>query len=79
MRKVKPKEGESMLKTVWAVVSEGRIELLESVPLAEGARVLVTLMPESDERQFWIRASESALSTIWDNTEDDIYAELLQT
>ena len=76
-----------MLKTVWAVVREGKIELLENVSLAEGARVLVTLMPDEDEQQFWLDASErSALSSsaslslaeVWDNTEDDIYAELLE-
>jgi hypothetical protein len=33
-----------MLKTVWAVVRDGKIELLENAPLPEGARVLVTLI-----------------------------------
>lgn len=66
-----------MLKTVWAVVREGKIELLENATLPEGSRVLVTLMPDEDEQQFWLEASASSL-TEWDNTEDDIYAELLQ-
>jgi hypothetical protein len=38
-----------MLRTVWAVVREGKIELLENLSLSEGARVLVTLMPDEDE------------------------------
>jgi hypothetical protein len=38
-----------MLKTVWAVVREGKIELLENLSLSEGARVLVTVMPKESE------------------------------
>ena len=38
-----------MLRAVWAVVREGKIELLENLSLSEGARVLVTLMPDEDE------------------------------
>lgn len=67
-----------MLKTVWAVVREGKIELLENASLPEGSRVLVTLMPDEDEQQFWLEASDRSLTEIWDNTEDDIYAKLLQ-
>lgn len=67
-----------MLKTVWAVVREGKIELLENATLPEGSRVLVTLMPDEDEQQFWLEASDRSVTEIWDNTEDDIYAELLQ-
>lgn len=67
-----------MLKTVWAVVREGKIELLENLSLSEGARVLVTLMPDEDEQQFWMDASERSLAEVWENSEDDIYAELLQ-
>ena len=35
-----------------------------------------TLANEDDE--FWLRASESSLNLIWDNPEDDIFAELLE-
>ena len=27
---------------------------------------------------FWLKASESSLKAIWDNPEDDVYAELLK-
>jgi hypothetical protein len=67
-----------MMKTVWAVVREGKIELLENLSLAEGSRVLVTLIPDEDEQQFWMDASERSLTEVWGNAEDDIYAELLQ-
>jgi hypothetical protein len=66
-----------MLHTVWAIVHDGRIELSESVELPEGARVLVTLLPQ-DEDRFWTAVSETSLAAVWDNAEDDVYAALLQ-
>ena len=65
-----------MLNTIRAVVRAGKIELLEQVELPEGTEVLVT--PLVNEPDFWLRASESALGSIWDNSEDDVYAELLE-
>jgi hypothetical protein len=41
-------EGDIMLHTVWAIVREGGIELLESVDYSEGVKVLITLLPEED-------------------------------
>jgi hypothetical protein len=66
-----------MLKTLWATVRQGKIELLEASELPEGARVLVTLLPD-DETQFWLQTSQVSLDTIWDNTEDDVYEQLLK-
>jgi len=66
-----------MLKTLWATVRQGKIELLEPTDLPDGARVLVTLLPD-DETEFWLQASQTSLDTVWDNAEDDIYAHLLQ-
>jgi len=65
-----------MLNTVWAVVREG--EILEPLDLPEGARVLVTVLSEEDP-QFWLNSSQSALDRVWDNTEDEVYAQLLET
>jgi hypothetical protein len=65
-----------MLKTLWATVRQGKIELLESEELPEGTRVLVTLLPD-DETEFWLQTSQTSLSSVWDNAEDDVYAELL--
>lgn len=31
-----------------------------------------------EDRNFWLEASESSLNEIWDNEEDDVYAELLE-
>ena len=65
-----------MLKTLWATVRQGKIELLELSELPEGAKVLVTLLPD-EEAEFWFQASQTSLDTVWDNTEDDVYAQLL--
>jgi hypothetical protein len=67
-----------MLQTLWATIRQGKIELLESTELPEGTRVLVTLLP-NDEAGFWMQASQTSLDAVWDNTEDDVYAQLLQT
>jgi hypothetical protein len=64
-----------MLTTFWAVVREGKIELLEDTHVPEGTRVLVTLLP--DETDFWLEASRGSLDAVWNNPEDDIYADLL--
>jgi hypothetical protein len=67
-----------MLNTVRAVVRHGQIELLEKVEVAEGTELLITLLP-LDEAAFWMQASQSSLDSVWNNAEDDIYAELLET
>ena len=66
-----------MLNTAWAIVREGKIELLEQVDLPEGRKVLVTLLPDEDTL-FWLHTSRVSLDVIWDNTEDDVYAQLLE-
>jgi hypothetical protein len=65
-----------MLKTLWATVREGKIELLQPTELAEGTKLLVTFLPD-DETEFWLSVSQVSLNSVWDNDEDDIYAELL--
>ena len=65
-----------MSNSIRAVVRAGRIELLEEVEIPEGTEVLVT--PLVEEMDFWLKASENSLDAIWDNTEDDVYAKLLE-
>jgi len=65
-----------MLKTLWATVRQGKIELLELSELPEGAKVLVTVLPD-EEAEFWLQASQTSLDRVWDNTEDNVYAQLL--
>jgi hypothetical protein len=66
-----------MLRTLWAVIREGKIEPSEVGELPEGARVLVTILPD-EEVDFWRGASQGAMDGVWDNSEDDVYAELLK-
>jgi hypothetical protein len=33
---------------------------------------------ETNSNEFWLSASESSLNEIWNNEEDDVYAELLK-
>jgi hypothetical protein len=65
-----------MLRTLWAVIRRGRIEPLERVDLPEGVKALVTLLPDGDT-EFWLRVTRGSFDAIWDNTEDDVYAQLL--
>jgi hypothetical protein len=67
-----------MMTTIWGVVREGRIVPVEDVRLAEGTRVLVTVMPDEDESAFWLGVSQDALAAVWDNEQDDVYAQLLK-
>lgn len=66
-----------MLSTLWAIVRDKKIELLEKVDIREGTKVLVTLLTNNDELEFWQNTSQISLDKIWNNTEDDVYAQLL--
>jgi predicted DNA-binding antitoxin AbrB/MazE fold protein len=66
-----------MSKSLRAIIREGKIEPLEEVNLPEGSKVLVTLLAD-DETEFWLQASQNSIDTIWDNPEDDVYAQLLK-
>ena len=65
-----------MQERIRAVVNEGRIEPLDKLDLPDGTQVLVTVLSNSDD--FWLNAGEVSLNAIWDNPEDDVYAELLK-
>jgi len=65
-----------MQERIRAVVNEGRIEPLEKLDVSDGTEVRVTMRSNSDD--FWLKASEPSLKAIWDNPEDDVYAELLE-
>ncbi len=67
-----------MIQTMWAVVHNGKVELTEPGQLPEGASVLVTVLPENQDDPFWLQAVGRSLAAVWDNAEDDVYAELVQ-
>jgi hypothetical protein len=70
-------ESFTMLNTIWGVVRNGKVEPIEPATLPEGAHALVTVMQDEDVH-FWRRLSEESLKSVWDNPEDDIYAQLLK-
>jgi predicted DNA-binding antitoxin AbrB/MazE fold protein len=74
--KVEPGAEVVMQERIRAVVNDGRIEPVDKLDLPDGTQVLVTVLPNGDD--FLLRASEVSLNAIWDNPEDDVYAELLE-
>jgi hypothetical protein len=58
-----------MLRTLWAEVKQGRIELLELADLPEGTKVLVTLLPSAETNR-WLQTAPTVNDSIWDNIED---------
>ena len=66
-----------MTSTVLAIIREGRIDTLEPINFPDGVQVLVTVR-SADDGEFWLGASQKALREVWDNTEDDVYAALLE-
>ncbi len=72
-----------MLETVEAVIdTQGHVQLLEKIKLTKNHRALVTILDETDyfveDSDFFTTASSSKSDEIWNNDEDDIYAELLE-
>ncbi|MGI8883633.1 MAG: antitoxin family protein [Pyrinomonadaceae bacterium] len=66
-----------MLNTIEAIVQNGQIIPLENIEIPDGTKALVTLLAE-EGNEFWLSASENSLDEIWNNEEDDVYAELLK-
>jgi hypothetical protein len=65
-----------MSTTVEALYDDGKLILQHPLPLPGKTRVLVTV--ETDpERGAWLRVSEEALMQAWDNSDDDVFNELL--
>jgi len=64
------------MKTIIATVKNGKIELPPQEQLPEGTQITVII--DEPDANFWQNTSHNSLAKIWDNTEDDIYAQLLQ-
>jgi len=67
-----------MVQAHWGVVREKKIELLDEVNVPDGSKALVILLIDGNESQFWLNASQQSLNAIWNNSEDDVYAQLLK-
>lgn len=67
-----------MTTTVEAIYEGGKLILPQALPLPEKAHVIVTIETEKDsERVAWSKVSEQSLMKAWDNTDDDIFNDLL--
>ena len=65
-----------MSTTVEALYENRKLILQRPLPLPDKTRLLVTI--ETDpERGAWLRVSEEALVRTWDNSDDDVFNELL--
>ncbi|MGG6263898.1 hypothetical protein ACQ4M3_10945 [Leptolyngbya sp. AN03gr2] len=47
----------------------------------EAAEIMLKALQDANtqEESFWLQSTQSSLDAIWDNEEDDIYAQLLET
>ena len=70
-----------MTTTVEAIYEGGKLIVANPLPLPDKAHVTVTIEtsePHSDgDRTVWLELSEQSLMKVWDNTDDDIFNELL--
>ena len=66
-----------MTNTMEVVVKDGLFVPTGDITWPEGTKAIVTIVGD-EEREFWLSASEESLNAIWDNEEDDVYAELLK-
>jgi predicted DNA-binding antitoxin AbrB/MazE fold protein len=72
-----------MTTTVEAIYEDGVLKLPGKLPLPEKTHVKVTIESgpggnEDVERSAWLKLSEEALTTAWDNPDDDVFNELLK-
>ncbi len=65
-----------MFNSIWATIHDGQIEPAERIDLPEGATGLVTLLPDQESNS-GTGVSDKSIAPVWDNTEDDVYAQLL--
>ncbi len=69
-----------MTTTVEAIYEQGKLTLPQALPLPEKSRVRVTIdtrVVVDAARSDWLKLSESALLKAWDNSEDEVFNELL--
>ena len=65
-----------MQEKIRATVNKGRIEPHERLDVPDGTEVIITILSNGDD--FWLNASGPSLEALWDNSEDDVYGELLK-
>lgn len=71
-----------MTTTVDTIYEGGKLILPGPLPFPEHAHVRITILGDEaelphSERPEWLKMSEESLKGAWDNTDDDIFNELL--
>ena len=66
-----------MLKTFQTQFRHGKILFSNEIKIPENT-VLYVSYKDPSENDFFLNASETALNNIWNNSEDDIYEQLLK-
>jgi predicted DNA-binding antitoxin AbrB/MazE fold protein len=66
-----------MQERIRAIVTDGKLQPVDKLSLPEGTEVIVTVVSNGDS--FWLSATQRSIDAIWDNPEDDVYGELLET
>jgi len=66
-----------MTTTIEAIYENGKLILPRPLPLPEKSHVRLTIESGDTEREAWLKLSEDSLTRAWDNTDDDVFNELL--
>ena len=66
------------MESIPGIVQDKKVVLLEEIHIPDGTRVIVTVPSDEESVSFWHAASAGTLDKIWNNEEDDIYADLLK-
>ena len=66
-----------MTTTIEAIYENGKLILPRPLPLPEKSHVRLTIESGDTEREAWLTLSEDSLTRAWDNTDDDVFNELL--
>lgn len=74
--------GGGVTTTVEAIYEGGKLVLPNPLPLPDKAHVMVTIETPATgtdaERAAWLTVSQQSLMKVWENTDDDIFNELLK-
>ncbi len=69
-----------MTTKVEARYQDSKLLLLKPLPIAENTVVRLIIETDDDPdttRSAWLRVSEESLLSVWDNSADDVFSELL--
>jgi hypothetical protein len=66
------------MESIPGIVQDNKVVLSEEIHIPDGTRVIVTVPSNVKPASFWEAASAGTLDRIWNNEEDDIYADLLK-